>query len=175
MSRSLDSTGLKRLHRDWRRQTEGRVAIALDNVSGPFNVGSIVRTAAAMRVEKIWLMGDAPELDGDKVGKTALGTQRYLEWTRVGSPEELAAAVHADGFQLVAIELAENATPLHQLDLTVPSCLVLGHEDRGIRPAVMDVCDHTAFVPQLGKVGSLNVATAASIAIYEARRQVWDQ
>jgi tRNA (guanosine-2'-O-)-methyltransferase len=52
-------------------------------------------------------------------------------------------------------------------------CLVVGHEDRGIAAATLDVCDAVAFVPQLGRVGSLNVATAASIALYEVRRRAW--
>ena len=53
------------------------------------------------------------------------------------------------------------------------TCLVVGHEDRGCSPATLDACDEVAFVPLLGKVGSLNVATAASIALYELRRQHW--
>ena len=46
---------------------------------------------------------------------------------------------------------------------------------RGPRPVrrCLAACDAVAFVPQLGRVGSLNVATAAAIAIYEARRQAW--
>ena len=47
----LDGTGMKRLHREWRRRTEGRLALILDGVGNPFNVGSIVRTAAAERVD----------------------------------------------------------------------------------------------------------------------------
>jgi len=171
--RPLDGTGLKRLHREWRRRTSGRLGLALDSVAGPFNVGAIVRTAAAMRVDHMWILGDGPAPDGDKVGKTALGTHRYLTWEHVDSAESLAGSVHAAGYSLVAIELASPATALHELDLTGDICVVVGHEDRGVSRSVMAVCDHTAFVPQLGRVGSLNVATAAGIALYEVRRQHW--
>jgi tRNA (guanosine-2'-O-)-methyltransferase len=74
---------------------------------------------------------------------------------------------------VVALELADGATALHQLPLTGDVCLVVGHEDRGLSPATLDTCDAVGFVPQLGKIGSLNVATAAAIALYEARRQHW--
>ena len=171
MTRPLDSTGLKRLHREWRRKTVGRLSLALDAVAGPFNVGSIVRTAAALRVETVWLLGETPELDGDKVAKTALGTERYLKWERLDSPTALGDAAHAAGFSLVGVELTPTAAPLHELDLSGDVCLVLGHEDRGVRPSVLEVCDHVGFIPQLGKVGSLNVANAAAIAMYEVRRQ----
>jgi tRNA (guanosine-2'-O-)-methyltransferase len=52
-------------------------------------------------------------------------------------------------------------------------CLAVGNEDRGLSQATLAACDVVAFLPQMGRVGSLNVATAASIAIYELRRQGW--
>ena len=51
--------------------------------------------------------------------------------------------------------------------------LVVGHEDRGLSTTILESCEAVGFIPQLGRIGSLNVATAAAIAIYEARRQVW--
>jgi len=50
-------------------------------VQNPFNVGAIVRTAAAMSVDHLWLVGATPPLSLPKVQKTALGTQRYPTWT----------------------------------------------------------------------------------------------
>lgn len=168
----LDGTGMKRLHREWRRRTEGRLALVLDNVANPFNVGSIVRTAAAERVDHLYLGGGtAPS--HDKVNKTALGTARYLTWTEFESGVPAVEAARADGYQIVAIELTDTAQPLHDVSMNADVALVIGHEDRGCTPATLAVCDEVAFIPQLGKVGSLNVATAAAIAIYEARRRSW--
>ena len=74
---------------------------------------------------------------------------------------------------MVAVELTGDALPLHDTDLRGDIALVLGHEDRGITPATLEACDAVAFIPQLGKVGSLNVAIATSIALYETRRTNW--
>ncbi len=63
--------------------------------------------------------------------------------------------------------------PLHDLGLGDATCLVVGHEDRGCSPATLAACDAVAFLPLLGKVGSLNVASAAAIACYEVRRRAW--
>jgi tRNA (guanosine-2'-O-)-methyltransferase len=121
----------------------------------------------------VWLTDHTPDPDDAKVGKTALGTQRYLTFHRTDSPADAAVAARAAGYQVIGIELAESARPLHEVTLGTASCLVLGHEDRGCSPATLAACDLVAYVPLLGKVGSLNVAAAAAIACYEVRRQGW--
>ena len=91
--------------------------------------------------------------------KTALGTDRYLTITSVERGIDAVEAARAEGFRIVGIELAEGAHPIHDLELGDAACLVVGNEDHGISAAVLRACDDVAFLPQLGKVGSLNVAT----------------
>ena len=171
MPRNLGPTELKRLHRHWRQSTTSRLALLLDAVQTPFNVGSILRTAAALRVDHLWLAGATAAPEDPKARKTALGTARYLTWTAIEDVTAAAAAVHAQGYRLVGVELADTAEPLHQLDLAGDVCLAVGHEDRGLSAAGLAACDAVGFIPLLGRVGSLNVATAAAMALYEARRQ----
>jgi tRNA (guanosine-2'-O-)-methyltransferase len=173
--KQLDGTGMKRLHRDWRRRTERRLAVVLDDVQGPFNVGAIIRTAAALRVDDAWLSARTPAPDDPKVGKTALGTDRYLTFHRVDTTLDAIDAARSAGYRVVGLELADGARPLHELDPSGATCVVVGHEDRGCSAATLDACDEVAYLPQLGRVGSLNVATAASIALYELRRREWSE
>jgi tRNA (guanosine-2'-O-)-methyltransferase len=173
VTRQLDSTGLKRLHRSWRRRTTGRVALVLDGVQSPFNVGSILRTAAALRVDHLWLVGDSALPTNAKTAKTALGSDRYVEWSWCETVTEAAGEARAGGFRVVGLELADDAVPLHELAPAPATCLVIGHEDRGLSPAGLAACDVVTFLPQLGRIGSLNVATATAIALYELRRQEW--
>jgi tRNA (guanosine-2'-O-)-methyltransferase len=173
MSRNLTGTELKRLHRDWRRQTGGRLSLVMAGTQGPFNIGAVIRTAAAQRVDHVWFAAGATTPDNPKVGKTALGTDRYLSWTEIATTEQAMHEARADGYQVVGLELAEGGVPLHVLDLTFDICLVVGHEDRGLSKEILADCDAIGYIPQLGRVGSLNVATATSIAIYEVRRQDW--
>jgi tRNA (guanosine-2'-O-)-methyltransferase len=171
--RQLDGTGLKRLHRAWRDRTSGRLALILDGLGTPANVGAIVRTAAAYRVERLWLAGATPPLSAPGVARTALGTDRYVSSTVVVTGAEAVDAAHEDGFTVMGIELCDGAVPLHELALPDAVCLAVGHEDHGLARATIDACDHIAFLPMLGRVGSLNVATAAALAIYEVRRRSW--
>ena len=171
--RQLRATDVKRLNREWRRRTGARLALLLDSVGQPFNVGSIVRSAAAFGVESVWLCGNTPDLDTPAVGKTALGTDRFLTAYREPSPAAAAKAAAADGFRVVAVELASGAVPLFDAPLDGDVCLAIGNEDHGCSPALLAAVAAVAYIPQVGRVGSLNVAVAAAVALAEARRREW--
>ena len=171
--KQLGPTDLKRLHREWHRRTEGRVALLLDCVESPFNIGAIVRTAAAFRIEHLYLAGSTLSPAHAKAGRTAMGTERYLTWTRFDLGTDAADAARTDGFGVVGLELAGGAVALHEVDAGPDVCVAVGHEDHGLSPATLAACDVVGFIPQLGRVGSLNVATATAIAIYELRRREW--
>lgn len=173
MTRQLDPTGLKRLHRSWRRRAAAPVALILDHVQSPFNVGSILRTAAAFRVDHLWLVGDTAAPTNAKTAKTALGSQRFVEWTWLDTATDAASAAREDGYRVVGLELTDDAVPLPKLVVDGPVCLVIGHEDRGLPAATLTACDGITYIPQLGRIGSLNVATATAIALYELRRRDW--
>ncbi|MGP7999362.1 MAG: TrmH family RNA methyltransferase [Streptosporangiaceae bacterium] len=173
--KQLRPTDVKRLNRSWRRATEGRLAVLLDSVTQPFNVGMIVRSAAAFGAEHIWLCGNSAPLDHPSAAKTALGTQRLLSWEREPDPVAAAKAASQAGLRVVAIELATGAEPLHQAALDGDICLALGNEDHGCSPALLAAADAVAYIPLVGRVGSLNVAAAAAIALAEARRRAWDR
>lgn len=172
MTRSLGGTELKRLHRDWRRRNGQRLALLLDGVQNPFNLGSIMRTAAAYSVEHLWLVG-APSPNDTKVNKTALGSQKFLTWSTFDTSTAAIEDIRSKGYRLIGVELAEGALPLHELGLDGDVCLAIGHEDRGLSKELLADNDGLGYIPQLGRIGSLNVATAAAIACYEARRTGW--
>ena len=173
MTRPLGPTDLKRLHRSWRRRTTGRLALILDGVMTPVNVGSIVRLAAAYGASPLWLAGATADVGHPGARKTAMGTDRFVDIIEGVTAVEAAAAAKDDGFQVIGVELAEGATPLHDLVVRPDACIVLGHEDHGLSPAVLAACDAVAYLPLVGRVASLNVATAAGIALYELRRREW--
>jgi tRNA (guanosine-2'-O-)-methyltransferase len=102
-----------------------------------------------------------------------MGTERQVPWHADLSTVAAVAAARAEGFRPVAIELCDGAAPLHLAALEGDLCLVVGNEDKGLSPAALAACDAAAYLPQPGKVGSLNVAVAAGIALAECRRREW--
>lgn len=171
----LSPTELKRLHRSWRRRTSLRLALILDGVQKPFNVGSVLRSAAAFQVETVWAVAPTPPLDHPAVARTALGSDRFVTWEEVDDGPAAVTQARARGFTTVALELAQGAGPLHQLRAGEAVCLVLGHEDRGVHRTTLAAVDHIAYLPLLGKIGSLNVAHAGTAALHELARQRWDE
>jgi tRNA (guanosine-2'-O-)-methyltransferase len=171
--RQLRPTEVKRLNREWRRASDTRLALLLDSVAQPFNVGSIVRSAAAFGAGRLWLCGNTAPLGHPGVAKTALGAQRLIEATLEPNPAAAAKAAAAEGLRVVVLELAAGAVPLYEAPLDGDVCLAVGNEDHGCSAALLAVADAVAYIPQSGRVGSLNVAVAAAVAMAEARRRAW--
>jgi len=173
VSRQLGQTEVKRLNRSWRRVTQARACLLLESVSQPFNVGAIIRTAAAFGVEHVWLCGDTADPAHPSARKTALGTGRFLTFGQVSAVAAAADEISQAGLRLVAVELADGAVPLHEAALAKDVCLAFGNEDRGCSPALLAAADQVVYIPQVGRVGSLNVAAAVAVALAEVRRREW--
>jgi tRNA (guanosine-2'-O-)-methyltransferase len=171
--RQLGMTEVKRLNRGWRRRTEADISLLLDSIGQPFNVGSIIRSAAAFGVQQIWLCGDTAPPGHPSARKTSLGTDRLLSFDHSQTAVLGAQAARAAGYRVIAVELAGDAVPLHEADLSGDVCLALGNEDHGCSAGLLAAADLVAYIPQVGRVGSLNVAAAAAIALAEARRHEW--
>ena len=169
----LSPTELKRLHRSWRRRSELRLSLILDGVQKPYNVGGLLRSAAAYTVETVWAIPPTPGPDHSAVAKTALGSDRFVNWVECPSGPDAVIAAKEQGFNVVAIELTSAAAPLFTIDAGDSVCLILGHEERGIHRDTLAAADQIGFLPQRGKIGSLNVAQAGTVAMYEIARQSW--
>ena len=147
------------------------VAVLLDNVRSLYNVGAFFRTADAVRAESIVLAGITPTPDDARIAKTALGAERSVTWSR-----SIEAADAIDGFRSRGFEIAAIETSLHAVDLfdwcpRFPVCVVFGHEVEGIGTPLLERCDVHVRIPSLGAKGSINVATAGGVVLYELLRK----
>lgn len=164
----LRATDLKHFNHAWRR-----LGLLVESVTQPFNMGAIVRSAAVFGVDHLWLAGNAASPTHRNAQKAAHGTEELVSWEHAGTATEAANTVHEAGFRIIAIELTSDAIPLHESPLDGDICLVVGAEDHGCSPALLAAADAVAYIPQIGRVGSLNVAVATAIALAEVRRRDW--
>ena len=152
--------------------SEGRSPFLLivDRVTDVRNFGAIARTAECAGLDGIVIeaKGNAP-ITGDAV-KTSAGALSHLPVSRVQSLPETLKLLKANGIQIVACTEKAQQT-IYDIDLKLPTALVLGSEEDGISDEVIRLSDHLAKIPMKGKIASLNVSVAAGIAIYETVRQ----
>jgi 23S rRNA (guanosine2251-2'-O)-methyltransferase len=149
------------------------VTVVLQDIRSMYNVGSIFRTADAMRIERIILTGYTPTPPRPEIKKTALGADETVPWSYEGDIFVALAAERARGSRIVALELTTTSLPISSLATVSPATpspitLVLGNEISGVSDDVLAVCDASVEIPMEGVKHSLNVAVAAGIALYEA-------
>jgi 23S rRNA (guanosine2251-2'-O)-methyltransferase len=145
------------------------VLIMLDQVTDPQNVGAIFRTAAALGARGVILQErHAPRLSG-VLAKTAAGAVDRIPHTRETNLSRALEALEKGGWRAVGLDGAAPVTLAEILD-GGPTVLVMGSEGEGLRRLVREHCDVLARIPMAAGHESLNVAAAAAIALYEARR-----
>lgn len=144
--------------------------VVLDGVEDPHNVGAVLRAADAAGCHGIVRQArHAAPLDGVAM-KASSGAAAYVRVATVvniaRSVEELKEA------GVWTVGLAGDAPErYHDVDLTLPTALVLGAEGTGLRRLVRERCDRLVSIPMQGAVHSLNVSVAAGVALFEALRQ----
>ena len=148
---------------------DAQLLVALDQITDPHNVGAILRSAAAFRLDgAIMTQRHCPPLEGAlaKAASGALDAMPIIEATNLARAlGELAQA----GFTLVGLD---GSAP-HALETDCPPgamVLVLGAEGKGLRRLTRERCDLLCRIASADGLESLNVSTAAAVAFYAARQ-----
>jgi 23S rRNA (guanosine2251-2'-O)-methyltransferase len=167
----LYGTPLKRFLRDYKRANplQHDIVVLLQSVEYPANVGSIFRAADGAGVGELILSGITPTPPHPTIDKVGRFKSLRIPWRYESDPVTALTALKADGYPIVAVELAEGAVAYHQHLYAAKTCLVVGHEDHGITKATLAACDTAVFLPMYGKGRSLNVHVALSIVLYHIR------
>lgn len=144
------------------------LALVLDGVENPHNLGAIVRTAAHFGARALWCVGQAP-LHG-AMARVAEGGAEAVDVWSVPSPAPVLAGLSAAGFQVVG---ADQAGPASVFDhrFARRTALVLGAEHEGLSALVRPQLEVELAIPGTGAVESLNVASAAAVLMAEYARQ----
>lgn len=129
----------------------------------PANIGSITRLSEA------YLVKDLYALKSPRV--TDVGTRKWQPLEVTMDIKQRAAALSLQGWTLVALEQTDESVSMYEAVLPANMCLLVGNEGSGLPRSILDIAHMAVEIPQYGLVGSLNVATAVAIALYEWGRQ----
>jgi 23S rRNA (guanosine2251-2'-O)-methyltransferase len=146
-----------------------RIIIVLDRLSDPQNVGAILRSAAAFGALAVVLSKPGAAPITATVAKAASGALECVPLVRVVNLARALDRLKEAQFWICGLD-ATAARPLAELDLGERIAIVLGSEGSGIRRLVRENCDYLARLPTCPTQPSLNVSTAAAVALYELVR-----
>jgi TrmH family RNA methyltransferase len=153
----------------------GLLVVIFDRPASPGNLGTILRSCDALGADGLIITGHGVDLYDPETVSASVGSLFAVPALRVGSPRELEpwfALVRKQigQFQLIGSS-AKTDRLISEHDWRPPTVVVIGNETNGLSAYYKERCDAIVTIPQVGAASSLNVASAASILLYEIQRQ----
>ncbi len=146
-------------------------SLYLSEIRDPGNLGTMIRTAYAFGVNRIFIRRDCADIYSPKVIRASMGTvfRQVIEIT--DNDELLCEKVHGSNCKLYAAALDRDAKKLGSFNLGERVCICVGNEGHGLTEELISKCDNTVFIPMKEGCESLNVASAATVLIWEMCRK----
>lgn len=146
--------------------------LILPDIRSAVNVGAIFRTADAVGVEKIYLVGVTPRPTDQfgriqkDIAKSALGAETWVPWEYRERLVPLMAKLKKDGYEIVALEQNSKSVDYRKYKKLEKMAFILGPEVTGLDKKILDKCDKVVEIPMKGKKESLNVSVACGVALF---------
>lgn len=146
--------------------------LILPNIRSAQNVGSMFRTADAVGINEIYLVGYTPtpiDKFGRKrsdISKASLGAEDAIKWEYKKTLPPLLKNLKKQGYTIVAIEQSNNSVNYNKIKQTPKMVFVMGNEVDGLPESILKICDIVAEIPMRGIKESLNVSVACGVALF---------
>lgn len=142
-------------------------ALLLDGLQDPGNLGSILRTAAAAGIPRVYCGNGTVSAWSPKVLRAGMGAHFVIDIVEDADLERLVA----DAGVPVYATSSHASQSIHQADLAAPSAWMFGHEGKGVSDRLLAAATATLTIPQAPQVESLNVAASVAVCLFEQLRQ----
>ena len=154
-----------------RRPGKAPFLVAVDGVTDPGNLGALLRCCDGAGVDGVILPRHRSVHITPTVAKTSVGAIEYVPMAVVGGLPATLARIRELGIWVVGLDDAADKSLFELGDLATEGiCLVMGAEGSGLSRLVRERCDLIVSIPMKGRLSSLNVSVAASLATYEVAR-----
>lgn len=144
--------------------------LIMDSILDPQNMGALVRTALCAGITGIIIAKDRQAPPTPAVSRASAGALEHMRLAQVTNLANTLEMLKKEGIWIFGLDLG-SGTSLYQSDPTGPLALVVGGEEKGLRPLVKKSCDLLVAIPQVGPLNSLNASAAGAVAMYEAFRR----
>lgn len=147
------------------------ILVALDRISDPGNLGTIIRTVDAVGGAGVILVGSTTDPFHPTAMRASMGALFNMPLSTVEEPRELLGWARRHNMQIVATS-AHAPHSFWQAPYQTPLLVLIGSEGEGLDPALQDIADLSVSIPMHGVASSLNVAVATGLILYEVRRSL---
>lgn len=146
----------------------GRLVVVLEGINDHANTGAAFRAAAGLGADAVLVSPRCADPLYRRSVRVSMGTVFQVPWTRIVDWDEAVQELRDAGYQIAALALDAQAVGLDAYVETRPAkvALLLGSEGEGLSPAALASADRTVMIPMSGGVDSLNVASAAAVALW---------
>ncbi len=141
--------------------------VLLESVRDPSNVGAIIRSAAAIGVDRLVLSADCADIYHPRAVRASMGTLFNQRIDRVGDLAATVAELRESGRRVFAAALDDRAMPLGRFEILAGDAVVIGNEGHGLSAGVTAACSDSVIIPMSERAESFNAAVAASILMWE--------
>ncbi|HEX9804769.1 MAG TPA: TrmH family RNA methyltransferase [Candidatus Dojkabacteria bacterium] len=140
--------------------------LLLENIQYAKNVASIFRTAEAFFVKKIFLTGisKTPPF-GKDLKKASRNKEEKVHWEYKKTTGETIQSFKNRGFEIVSLEITDKSENIAEFKPKKNTLLIVGNETYGVTKETLERSDKSVFIPMFGKGSSLNVSSAAAVAL----------
>lgn len=145
--------------------------VLLEAVRDPSNIGAIIRSAAAIGVDRLILSADCADIYNPRAVRASMGTLFNQPIDRVSDMAQTVRDLAACGRRVFAAALDERAMHLGSFEILHGDCVVIGNEGHGLSQGVIDACTNSVIIPMSGRAESFNAAVAASLLMWEFSKQ----
>ena len=152
-----------------KERNEPPFLLLLDEINDPYNLGSMLRSAACAGVHGVVLPKRRSASVTAAVAKASAGAVEYIKVAKVVNLTAAITQLKAAGVWIAGAEPAGE--PMDKVDLSGPLAIVIGNEGEGISRLVRENCDHLVSIPMRGPMDSLNASVAAAVLLFEKNRQ----
>ncbi len=149
---------------------ETPLLLILDGITDVRNIGALARTALCTGVHAIIIPDKGVGALNEDAITTSAGALEKVAICRVTSLMNVVDDLHMNGIKVFASEMKATKT-IFDINMVEPCAIIMGSEDKGIFPALMNSCDEQFKIPMKGDFESLNVSVAAGMILYEAMKQ----
>lgn len=145
------------------------IAVVMDGIYDRGNVSAVLRTGEGMGFANFHVIESQEKFK--EANRVTAGADKWVEIKKWKTPTPCIADLKKSGYRILSTTLQPHSKPLHEIDFSIPSALVLGNEKDGVSEEMIRASDECVMIPMPGFVQSFNISVAGAISMYHIHRE----